>query len=700
MSESLGRAVLALETDATGLHRGLGKAEQQTNGWLGRISQSFKRLSSNSIGGALMQGIGLGAGLGAFQLLSNSIAGAVSYMSDAINDASDLAESISKVNVVFGEGSQEVQEWAEGAAQAFGQSKQQALEAAGTYGNLFQAFGIGQEKARQMSTTLVELAADLASFNNTSVEDALLALRSGLSGETEPLKRYGIAISDARMRTELLAQGVSNLGATLTPQQKSLAAYSLIMQDSSLAQGDFSRTSGELANQQRILEAQLADVSAEMGEALLPVAVQLVTFLNDTGIPVMRTFMGLLSGEEDSADGIPIVGELEDFLNAAADFGGKLNDTLWGRKHEILASAEEVGLSYEEMRDRIRATMDRLGIDHEEAVDKVVQGAKVLEQAKSWEEYQKQITAGGPAIDAAAADMADGIPQAMEDAEEAGKEVARRTPGSLANELRESIEDYDKAIDELAEVAEKSVSDLSERQKIEGILASQELTDALNSDSTRTKLLALELVNDLVSDYELLAPGALGAGQLVNPALQNGILSNLGLAEDAGEAVVDAAGNPLVNLPSEFYTSGAEAIRNLVLGINDNAWKAQSAMYGVGQAMKTAMPFSEPKDPRSPLRGITKWGRNIVRSITDDIHAHLGLGRDAALALAGSLVPTFNPKLAFASSGIQPQPLDAGNRSGTTYQLIVNGVEKRVRTREEALRELEALGAFSDGRLE
>lgn len=202
-----------------------------------------------------------------------------------INDASNLSESMSKVDVVFGKLSGGIHEWAKGSARSFGMSRQAALEAAGTYGNLFQAFGIGQPKAAEMSKTLVELAADLASFNNTSVEEAIVALRSGLSGETEPLKRYGIAISDARMRTELMAQGVKNLGTTLTPLQKTQAAYSLILKDSTLAQGDFARTADGLANKQRILSAEFTNVKASIGTALLPIMLTLGTFVLDTLIP-------------------------------------------------------------------------------------------------------------------------------------------------------------------------------------------------------------------------------------------------------------------------------------------------------------------------------------------------------------------------------------------------------------------------------
>jgi hypothetical protein len=205
-----------------------------------------------------------------FDLLGQAIHGVTDFMGRSIQRASDLAESQGKVSVVFGESADEIEAWASRSARAFGQSSQQALEAAGTYGNLFQAFGLGQDEAAKMSTALVELAADLASFNNTSVDDALLALRSGLSGETEPLKRYGIAISDARLRTTLMAQGVKDLGSTLTPLQKSMAAYTLIMQDSSLAQGDFARTADGAANSARILDAEIADLEAEIGTKALP----------------------------------------------------------------------------------------------------------------------------------------------------------------------------------------------------------------------------------------------------------------------------------------------------------------------------------------------------------------------------------------------------------------------------------------------
>lgn len=191
------------------------------------------------------------------------------FMSDSINAASALAESQGKVSVVFGASAGAVEKWAQTSSTALLMSKQQALEAAGTYGNLFQAFGLGTAKSQEMSTSLVQLAADLASFNNTSVDDALLALRSGLSGETEPLKRFGVSINEARLKQEALAAGLWDGKGALDAGAKSQAAYLLIMQDTKLAQGDVARTSDGYANTMRTLEAAVENAKASIGEGLV-----------------------------------------------------------------------------------------------------------------------------------------------------------------------------------------------------------------------------------------------------------------------------------------------------------------------------------------------------------------------------------------------------------------------------------------------
>lgn len=214
-----------------------------------------------------------------------------------IDAASSLAESQSKVNVVFGDSAKAVTDFANTAATKMGMSKQAALEAAGTFGNLIQAFGLGQSQAQDMSTTLVQLASDLASFNNTSTEDAIQALRSGLSGETEPLKKYGVALNDVRLKQVAMNMGLYDGKGALDITAKTQAAYALILQDTALAQGDYARTADGVANRQRTLQAAFQDVKAEIGTALIPVYQSLLGFLQQKVLPVFSEFGKILGSE-------------------------------------------------------------------------------------------------------------------------------------------------------------------------------------------------------------------------------------------------------------------------------------------------------------------------------------------------------------------------------------------------------------------
>jgi hypothetical protein len=198
----------------------------------------------------------------------------------SVEIASDVAESQSKISVVFGKSAQSVLDFGETSGESLGISKRAALEAAGTFGNLFVSLKLPQAEAAKMSTKMITLAADMASFNNASPEEALEAIRSGLVGETEPLRRFGVNMNDATLRTQALKDGlISNTKEALSPAVKAQAAYGLMLAQTGTAQGDFARTSDGLANQQRILAARFEDLQAKLGEKLLPVVTKVMSGL-------------------------------------------------------------------------------------------------------------------------------------------------------------------------------------------------------------------------------------------------------------------------------------------------------------------------------------------------------------------------------------------------------------------------------------
>jgi phage-related protein len=186
------------------------------------------------------------------------------------------------------------------------------------------------------TTNLTTLASDLASFNNTTPEQAIEAIGAALRGETEPMRAYGVLLDDASLRQEALAQGlIKTTKQALTPQQKVLAAQALIMKQTTTAQGDFARTSGGLANQQRILSARFADFKTSIGAFALPLATKLFGFLNEKGIPALREISGGIrafgaawkaNDGDVTSSGFP--GFMEKLANTGRQVGAVLTGTI------------------------------------------------------------------------------------------------------------------------------------------------------------------------------------------------------------------------------------------------------------------------------------------------------------------------------------------------------------------------------------
>jgi hypothetical protein len=235
--------------------------------------------------GAALKGIGVAVGAAAVA----AGAFAVKFGVEAVKAASNLQETVSKVGVIFGDSAGKVEEFAKTAAQTLGQSQQQALDASATFAVFGKSAGLAGDDLVNFSTDFTTLAADLASFNNTTPEQAINAIGSALRGEAEPLRAYGVLLNDATLKQAALELGlISTTNNALTPQQKVLAAQKVIYEQTTDAQGDFARTSDGLANQTRILQARLEDVRTEIGTALLPIVNEMVGVFADQALPVIE----------------------------------------------------------------------------------------------------------------------------------------------------------------------------------------------------------------------------------------------------------------------------------------------------------------------------------------------------------------------------------------------------------------------------
>lgn len=251
------RLLVVIDADVKGAIRELDKLGTKAEGSLSGTDAKIDRFAN----GAIKFGAAVSAGA--------AVAGVGLYK--AAQQASDLNESVTKSEVVFGRQGQAVVKWAGTLADSFGLSKREALAAAGGFGSMFRTTGLAGGEAAKMSKRMTELAGDMASFNNEDPSDMLDRLRSGLAGEAEPLRRFGVLLSEARVQSFAYANGIAKAGEKLTESQKVQARYGLILKDTKLQQGDFARTADGAANSQRAFKAQIDNLVTSLGQGALPV---------------------------------------------------------------------------------------------------------------------------------------------------------------------------------------------------------------------------------------------------------------------------------------------------------------------------------------------------------------------------------------------------------------------------------------------
>ncbi|MDQ3760969.1 MAG: hypothetical protein M3460_04520 [Actinomycetota bacterium] len=211
-----------------------------------------------------------------------------------VTGASDLQETINKSTVIFGQQAAAIESWAGGAARNVGMSKQSALEAAASFGNMFTQLGFTGQAAADMSMKVVQMSADLGSFNNLPTAQVADMISAAFRGEYDSLQALIPNINAARVESEALAMTGKAKAESLTASEKAAATLAIVERDSALATGDFARTSESLANQQKIASAQIADAAAQLGTYLLPALAAVAGFITSTVVPAIGTLTGFI----------------------------------------------------------------------------------------------------------------------------------------------------------------------------------------------------------------------------------------------------------------------------------------------------------------------------------------------------------------------------------------------------------------------
>lgn len=291
----LARVTVEITGDASNAVKAIDSVDKKTAGMKGRVMGSLKTLAAGFAAGFSAQAIVKGIG-------------------SSITAASDLSETISKTEQVFGDASKGVLDWSTNSATALGQSRQEALDAASTFAIFGKASGLSGQELNTFSTDLVGLSADFASFANVKPEEAVSAIGAALRGETEPMRKFGLVIDQASIQAKAFEMGLIATAKTpVDSTKKALVVGEMVkaFADGQKITGDFARTSDGLANQQRILSAQLTGVSVAVGNVLLPAVVTIMgAVLNAAG--AFGTMAGFVR------DNIGVIGPLAAVVAVAA----------------------------------------------------------------------------------------------------------------------------------------------------------------------------------------------------------------------------------------------------------------------------------------------------------------------------------------------------------------------------------------------
>lgn len=277
VAPDLGNFAAKLQSDLRGALTGVTRSVRTSTADMSRSlssvgttgSASFRRLETEASSSGSKMG---GAFKKAAAVASVAFAGIAvgGFLKDAVGQASDLNESVNAVQVTLGKGSQSFLNFGKSAATNLGLTQAQLNQAIVPTASLLKNAGVAGDDLSSKLQTLATRATDVGSVYNQDVNQVLVAFGAALRGEQEPIRQFGVSLDDNSIRAEAVKEGLAKSTKEVSQSAKVQAAYTLILQQTSTAQGDFANTADGVANASRIVKASFEEMKASVGTAILP----------------------------------------------------------------------------------------------------------------------------------------------------------------------------------------------------------------------------------------------------------------------------------------------------------------------------------------------------------------------------------------------------------------------------------------------
>jgi hypothetical protein len=462
------------------------KAYDQMQGKMAQGAQTATKqaqLQAQQTSNVLGQALGMAQRFAAQFQLSSMLRGFVTMASDANETTNALAQ-------LFGPAGQaQVEAWSQTMGATMGRSQYDLQMYASRLGSVLGPVTKSREEAQRMAQSLSELSVDLASFFNTSDEQAMMALRSGLTGEYESLKRFGVVLNDATLAEVAHARGIKKKVTQMTVAEKTELRYAAIIERTKAAQGDAARTGDGFANASKALAAGLKDVGIKMAKTVIPMAERLVRWARDavTWFNKVASQSRVLESAFIALAGVAAVLALEfygAFILPAAAVAA------------LILLIDEVWTTLKGGDTYLRKFLDAmLGAENAEAaIQKLREAFEYLQKLDAqgiWETFAMGADLGAQAVGRLAAKFAELIPglklmkEAFETAHAAAKfmtghgddaEGRTKTQGMGAQRMTEAEHRAAREAEQLANIAAGSAARKEERTKREHAASQYQVT--------------------------------------------------------------------------------------------------------------------------------------------------------------------------------------------------------------------------------
>ena len=257
---SIGAATSKMASANRSLQQSLGqtsKATKTSTNYFGELKIAMEQLNPMSL-------------IQKLSMLKVAILAVVNFLGTFINKANAYIENQNLFTAAMGSSTEAASEFGLTCQSLLGIDFNDWMRYQGVFQTLATGMGTTSQAADVMSQQLTQLGYDISSFYNISVDEAMLKLQSGLSGELEPLRRIGWDLSVARMNADLAAQGFEGTANSMTQAEKVALRYEMIMNQVTITHGDMARTLLAPANSIRVFQAQLQICARQIGNLLIP----------------------------------------------------------------------------------------------------------------------------------------------------------------------------------------------------------------------------------------------------------------------------------------------------------------------------------------------------------------------------------------------------------------------------------------------